>query len=183
MKLLPALLLFLCAAVCAGETFRIKALTPRDSVCWGACFAISENSVVTCWHIIRDDGSEGKALPCPQIFVEVDGEWRLATVQKYSADVAILHVDAPRRFQPFKLRSKALSVVASAEGGPLKTSPAKPCNDFVIQGQFADGQSGGVVLDQNGDVVGMLSAVEPGLHPQKAYCISVEDIIEISSKL
>ena len=84
-------------------------------------------------------------------------------------------MDAPRKLVPFRLSEAKCRVIASARGGVLKASDAVR-GDFVLQGTFADGQSGGAVLDTDSRLIGMLRAVDKADNATRAYIIAACDI-------
>jgi len=156
----------LTCAACAGDVCRVRLVRPeRDGSTvteWGSGTAVGQRLLVTCNHVVSGPG---------RVEVEIAGAWRAATVERTDADVDLALLKVQADVEPFAfLALPKLTVSASAESAPVAESAAA-IRELTITGAFHNGQSGGAVALETGELVAIIRAIEPGPRATYATCI------------
>lgn len=164
-------LIFLCSCAHA-ETFKLEARTPRGPqpedgkfigiTCFGNAFAVSKNTLLTCWHVV-----EGK----DENRVLIGEKWHTVTVVKKDEkdDLCLLKIEGIE-LKPVEFKATKLVTVGAEMDKDIKEHTVEAKWGYV-KSNYTVGISGSPVFD-DGKLFGMITRVDRRVDPSESKFIS-----------
>lgn len=155
-------ILLMSISAMAAEATRIKATKEAaDGVytCWGTCFAVSKDHILTANHVI-----DGKT----EFLIDNEGVWSKATLIKVSKDLDIALLKVEHKLDVLPIKQPLVVIPASLKAEPVRILKAEP---IVFNVKYTVGGSGApVILD--GNIIGMATTGENVIDGATLECTS-----------
>lgn len=148
----------------------LSEINDLDETMWsnGSGVLIGKDKVLTCKHVVRgplkvifSDGTKVKATP-----IKISLQYDLCLL-KLEKEVKF----TPRHIRKIPLKSGEKLYAYGYGGGEFGVSQLTFRSKFYGGNQIVHGDSGGPILDKDGNVAGVISETEPGRNIVRGYSL------------